>query len=177
MKNRGVNIPKLIVFILLIVGIAGFIYYYRQTSTLRNQMSSASAQISSLQNQLSSADSQIQSLRSQNADLQGIVDLSKSQTLAASKTINQDAGGLSPVATYQANHAGYIIVSGTSTTTNGYIMVRQSFSNYPFNTYRYSFGTSGNLLVPILPGTITISFGNTNFLNGATATLTVVYYY
>ncbi len=155
-----------------------------QVSSLETQLSSTNAQISSLQSQLSSGGSeianlqaQISSLQSQNSNLQSIVNLSQSSTQASSVTVNQAAGQLSLVKSFSASYAGYIVVSGTSTTTNGYIMVTDSFSGYPYNSTTYSFGTGATRIIPLLPGTVSVYFGNTNFSSGATATITVTYYY
>jgi len=78
---------------------------------------------------------------------------------------------------FQADYAGYIVVSGTSTTNSGYISVLDTWPNYPFNGYSYEFGTGTNRTILVMPGTVRVSFGNGNTSNGATATLTVTYYY
>jgi len=147
-----------------------------QLSSGSSQVSNLQAQISSLQNQLDSATAQVTSLQNQNSSLQSIVSLSQSATKANAVTINQSAGASTSIVTFTASYAGYIVVSGTSTTSNGYITVTDSFSNYP-NYPGYVFGTGATRTIPILPGTVTVSFANSNLLNGATATITVTYYY
>ena len=147
-----------------------------QLSSGGSQVSNLQAQISSLQNQLDSATAQVTSLQNQNSSLQSIVSLSQSATKANAVTINQSAGASTSIVTFTASYAGYIVVSGTSTTSNGYITVTDSFSNYP-NYPGYVFGTGATRTIPILPGTVTVSFANSNLLNGATATITVTYYY
>lgn len=144
--------------------------YQSQVSALRIQLSSANSQISSLNDQVSS-------LQSQNSDLQSIVNLSKSNIVAREKTINQSEGQSTSVASFTAQYAGYVVVSGTSTTSNGYLIVTDTFNGYPHNGVRYSFGTGATLTIPILPGTVTVYFANSNVSGGATATLTVTYYY
>jgi len=154
-----------------------------QVSSLEGQLSSANSQVSSLEGQLSSANSQVSSLeeavtslQSQNSNLQNIVNLS--QSLAQDTvTLNQNFGQSSLVATFQADYAGYIVISGTSTALTGYIRVTDSFGGYPYNYYIYPFGTGTRLIIPVLPGTIEVYFGNTNLSGGVTATISVVYYF
>lgn len=141
------------------------------------QSNSSNSQIASLQSQLSSANSQVSSLQSQVSSLQSIVNLSQSKSEAVQTTVNQSRGQVASVVSFSAQYAGYIVVSGTSTTTNGYLQVTDSFSNYPYNSTTYAFGTGAQKTIPVLPGTVTVSFGNTNALNGATATISVTYYY
>ena len=148
-----------------------------QVSSLQNDASTYKSQISTLQSQLSSANAQVSSLQSQNSSLQSIVSLSKSQTLVNQLTLNQGASETSLVVSFQADYAGYIVVSGTSTTNSGYISVLDTWPNYPFNGYSYEFGTGMNRTILVMPGTVRVSFGNGNTSNGATATLTVTYYY
>ncbi len=155
-----------------------------QVSPLQAQLTSANAQVSSLQDQISplqaqfeSANAQIFSLQDQIRNLQSIVNLSQLTTQANSVTISQAAGELSTVVTFTANYAGYIVVSGTSNTSNGYIKVSDSFSAYPYSNYTYLFGTGTTFYIPVLPGTVSVSFGNTNPVNSATATISVVYCY
>jgi len=101
--------------------------------------------------------------------------LQESSLKADEKTINQDRGTRSAIVTFTAEYAGYVVVSGTSTTSNGYIMATSSFPGYPHNDTRYGFGTGATRLIPVLPGTIVVYFGNTNLASGATATITVRY--
>jgi non-ribosomal peptide synthetase component E (peptide arylation enzyme) len=115
----------------------------------------------SLQNQLSIANSQI-------SILQNIVNTEETKTIISNDTINQSAGESTNLATFNAQYIGYVRISGTSSTTNGYIVVNGS---------QYQFGTQNTLTIPILSGYISISFGNTNFINDASATLNIDYVY
>lgn len=150
--------------------------YISQAASLTNQLASANSEVTSLQGQLSSANSQYASLQSRNNDLQSITKLSKSTVVANQRTINQSAGQSSTIVSFNADYAGYIVVSGTSTTSNGTVIVTYSFPNLPA-TSPHTFGTSSTLTIPVLPGTVTVSFNNSNLLNGATATITVTYFY
>jgi len=133
-------------------------------------------------------------LESKNNNLQSIVNLSQSSVEVDSVTVNEGPNAEVQVAAFGVNYAGYIVVSGTSTTSNGYVAVYASFepsvfreANVPFPTAAiatdslpcYSFGTSNQVIIPVLPGGVILYFGNTNPWNGAgaTATITVTYYY
>jgi uncharacterized protein YlxW (UPF0749 family) len=151
--------------------------FQAQISQLENQLSSANSRVSSLTNENSAYKSQVASLLSQNSDLQSIVNLSESSTMANRVTVNQAAGQSSSIVSFLANYAGYVIVSGTSTTTNGYLLVTNSFSGYPYNSTKYAFGTGAARTIPVLPGTVRVYFGNSNLIGGATATISVVYLY
>jgi uncharacterized protein YlxW (UPF0749 family) len=223
-RSKGSRVPFIVTLVLLILGVAGFAWYYfnatgrisdlqnqlsatnstkdslqTQVSTLQSQVSSASSQVSSLQNQVNSANAQIASLQSQLgsgssqvtslqsqlnsanaqiASLQNLLNLNSSSVKASQVTINQSANQTSQVITFNATYAGYIVVSGTSTTSNGYITVTDSFSSYPtFNSgHDNNFGTGAVLTIPVLPGTVTVYFGNANAFTSATATITVTYY-
>lgn len=111
---------------------------------------------------------EITSARAEIVSLQRIVNLQEKQTIINGATINQTAGQTTEIAKFTAQYAGYLTVSGTSTTTNGFVLI---------NSTQYNFGTGTTFHSPILPGDVSIAFGNTNIFNGATATLTVTYIY
>lgn len=158
-KTNRMTMLAGLLLILFFVGAAGTGYYYSQNASLHSQVSSLNSQISSLQSTISSQNE--------------VLALSNSQPEATQVTINQDAGGTSQVASFTAQYAGQVKISGTSTTTAGYLIVSES------NGFKqqYAFGTSNTVYVNIVPGNVTVAFGNTNFGNGATATLTVTYIY
>ena len=221
---KASRVPFIVTLVLLILGVAGFAWYYfdatgknsdlqnqlsdatsskdslqTQVSTLQSQVSSASSQVSSLQNQVNSANTQIASLQSQLgsgssqvaslqsqlnsansqiSSLQNLLNLNSSSVKASQVTVNQSANQMSQVIVFNALYAGYIVVSGTSTTSNGYITVTDTFNSYPtFNSgHDNNFGTGAVLTIPVLPGTVTVYFGNANAFTSATATITVTYY-
>ncbi|PVV83299.1 hypothetical protein [Dehalogenimonas alkenigignens] len=200
-KSTGPSMaPLIITLILLLATAAGFVFYYldasakiadleeqisgtgssntglqSQVSSLQAQLNSANSQVSSLQNQLNSVSSQLNTANTQISGMQSLLNLSVSSVKASQSTINQGAGQATVVVSFTANYAGYVAISGTSNTTLGYVMVTDSFNGYPHNSTRYAFGTGASLLIPVLPGTVTVYFANTNLINGATATLTVTY--
>jgi len=146
-----------------------------QLSSVQSQLQSTVDQVSSLQTQLSSYQSQVLSLQSELSECQSYGKLQEWSLKVEDETINQDNGTKSAIVQFTADYAGYVLVSGTSTTSNGYIMVTSSFSGYPYNDTEYSFGTGTTRLIPVLPGTIRVYFGNHNLVHGATATITVYY--
>ncbi len=149
-----------------------------QVTSLQSQVTSDKSQISSLQGQITSLQNNVSSLQSQNANLQSIVNLQQSSVKLSLATINQGGGAVSPIAAFKADYAGYVTVTGTSTSQTGFLRITDSYGGYPYNDYEQDFVTGKTLLVPVLPGDITISFGNHNdFGLGATATLTVTYVY
>ncbi len=169
-----------------------------QLKTLQNQASSSQSLVTSLQNQLATyksqndslqgkialSDSQITNFQSQIASLQNannelnsILNLSKFSVKANALTIYQNASASSLVASFPADYAGYIVVTGASTTATGYLTVTNSFSGYPYNNYDYYFGANSTVLIPVLPGVVSVYFGNHNVTGPVSATLTVTYYY
>ena len=134
--------------------------------------------LNSANSNLSAANDKVASLQNNVVSLQNIVNLSQSSVELNSFTINQPAGASTAVVTFPANYSGYIVVSGTSTTNNGYAMLEDSNTKYTFNDMKFFFSSGAiNQTVPVLPGNITVYFGNTNPFVGATATLTVTYHY
>ncbi len=166
--------------VVVMVVVAGF--QYNQNSSLSNKVSNLQTQTSNLQSQVSDLQSQTSSLQSQVSSLQATVNtdqsllsLSVATTEANQATINQAAGQTTTITSFAAIYAGYIQITGTSTTTNGFIQVTDSFY-VGGNPTNYQFGTGATFNVAVLPGTVTVSFGNTNFSSGASATITVIYY-
>jgi hypothetical protein len=142
----------------------------------KSQIVSLQSQVSSYQNQATSYQNQVTTLQSQNNDLQNIVNLAAYAVEASSVPISQAAGQMSPVTSFTVNYAGYIVVSGSSSSGSGYVRVTDTYSSYPYNSYNYSFSTGGSVFVPVLPGTITVYYGN-NDAAAVTATISVMYYY
>jgi len=149
-----------------------------QISTLQSQVSSLSSDKQSLQSQLSSANSQISSLQSQNTNLQSIVSLSQSSIKANSVTITPTDGPYSRVVSFLADYAGYLYISGTTTATNGWLQVTDSYPGFisagKLTGFDTTFSYSG---IPVLPGTINVYFGNFGSQSDWTTTITVTYYY
>ena len=120
--------------------------------------------------------SAISSLSSLNSQLKLALNLKNYVVEASNIVIKQGAMQTSPVVSFNAEYAGYVIINGTSTASSGYIQLFDSYPGYPAIP-NPSFGSgTASVLIPILPGNVSIYFGNSNFFNGASATISVYYY-
>jgi hypothetical protein len=130
-----------------------------------------------LQSQINSSNSQRTSLQSQVTNYQNIANLSLNNSIIGSQTISQNAGEVTSVASFTATYAGYLTISGTCTSATGYIRVTDSYGSYPYDSYNYAFGGGTTLVIPVLPGTAVIYFGNTDASGTLSATLSATLYY
>ncbi len=136
-----------------------------QTASLQTQLNTANAQITSLQNQVASLTSQLQSLQTSSTGV--------SNQLVSSMTITQIHGAQSIVTSFTADTAGYLEISGYSTSSTGYIKVSYgdgTFDNYAFTAVNNTFS------IPVNPGPIVLCFGNSNASGTVTATFTSIVY-
>ncbi|MFP3242744.1 MAG: hypothetical protein RXO53_06860 [Caldisphaera sp.] len=109
--------------------------------------------------------------------LLSIVNLENSTTLANDQTVNEPAGQNSSLS-YYISYAGYVEVEVlSSTTSNTYVEVSGAYNGGSYSSGEISVGTGGTVLFPVLPGTVTITIGNTNVFSGATQTVTILYVY
>ena len=149
-----------------------------QSTASQTQLQQAKAQIASVQSQLDSANSALSSSQSQVASLQAITNLSSSTEVLSSSLVTANYAATT-IASFKVGYAGYVSVSGYSTSDSAFIMLADSFSGYPYysNNYHYRFGrTQTTWIIPVLPGTVTIYFyGTTAAVE--TATVSVTYYY
>jgi len=135
-----------------------------QYSSLQSQYSSLQSQYSSLNSQYSSLQSQYSSLNSQYSYLQSIVSLSQTETFVNSQTISQPAGSYTYY-TFNINYAGYITVDVlSSTTSNTWVdIVGYSSNGISYSSGQIPVGSSGTVSYPVLPGTVQVKIGNSNF--------------
>jgi hypothetical protein len=108
--------------------------------------------------------------------LQSIVNLNQQETILNQYTTSQGANTHTIIASVQASYAGYVHISLTSTTSNAYVIVEYWYQGRLFS-FQKTLGTSGEAYFCILPASVAIYAGNTNFANGATYTITATYYY
>jgi hypothetical protein len=121
-------------------------------------------------NEIAGKDSQI-------TNLQSIVDLQKQEVVVNQYSINQGAGQSSVVVARSYPYSGYLRISSTSTTSNAYVNLQYWFGGKLYS-FSQTVGTSGEVLFAILrTDSATVYVGNTNWLNGATETVTITYYY
>ena len=120
---------------------------------------------------------QITSLQNQISDLTSIVNLAKSTVWVNNQIVNQPHNSYT-FWTFSASYAGYVSVNvQTSTTDKTYVQVIYSSHGVSYNN-QIGVGTGGKVVFPILPSSsIEIRVGNTNWISGATETVTITYYY
>jgi septal ring factor EnvC (AmiA/AmiB activator) len=152
-----------------------------QISSISNQISSINSQLATLSSSLSSLTTSLTDLQSTVASLSTEVDnltstswYSHSTTLASSQSLSQGYGEQTLFATFFANYAGYLYISGTSTSSTSYITVKNTTSG---TLNSYTFGTGTTVSAPIQAGAIEIYFGNSASSGSVTAVLSVVYTY
>jgi len=130
-----------------------------------------------LESELSNAGASSSALQSELSSYQAIVNLQDSETLVSSQTVSQPAGYY----TYwheSLNYPGYIeIIVSSSTTTKTYAEVSWTADGVNYSN-SVTVGTSGTAYFPVLPSSdVVFGVGNNNVFNGATETVTIVYYY
>ena len=95
--------------------------------------------------------------------------------LFSSQTISQAFGTQTLLYALTTPYSGFISISGTSSSTTGYIRVTNNTTG--FTTY-YVFGTGNNVNVTVNAGQrYTLYFGNSDTLGTITATLSAIYFY
>jgi hypothetical protein len=168
---------------MIIATIGAIAYYSPIVSSQQDQIGNLQTQVSRLTNQNTNQYAQLQSevssLQSQLSDANGINGLHMSTTWLSLATVNQNVGS-AVYYQYTADYAGYITVNvQTSTTSNQYVQATWTSQNYRVDySNKITVGNSGTAMFPVLPSAdIRIYIGNTNLLNGATATVTITYTY
>ncbi len=142
-----------------------------QISRLQSQHSTDATQISTLQNQSSSYQSQITSLQSQISSLQSQISSGRSYqtTLFSSQTISQGPYVQTLVYTFTPTYSGISYISGTSSSSTGYISVTNTTTGA---SNPYTFGTGTTISAPLIAGNnYSIYFGNHDSVGTITATL------
>jgi hypothetical protein len=166
---------------MVIVVIGTIAYYSPIVSSQQDQISSLQNQVNQLNSQSGSqyqqSQSEISSLQSQLSDANGINGLHESTIWLNDATVNQDVGaGIYYV--YTATYAGYVTVNvQSSTTSNQYVQVTWTSNGVNYSN-KITVGNIGTAVFPVLPSAnVKIIIGNSNLLNGATATVTITYIY
>jgi TolA-binding protein len=129
-----------------------------EKALLQRQITQASTTITNLQAQLYEANAKI-------AGLQRIPNVGEKETIAKDFIILQNANAKTLVASYQAVRSGYLFITGYASTTQGYIQV---------NDTQYPVSTGISLQIPVVPGELSVYYGNVNFMNSITGTITTV---
>jgi hypothetical protein len=148
-----------------------------QVSSAQSSLTSASSQVTTLSDQLTEANSRITDLTNQVTSLQSVTALSRTMTVASAFTLSQSPAQETTAGYFNPTYPGYILVTGYSSSTSGYIRVTDSFTGYPYTSTQLSFGTGNYLYIPVLPGTVIVYFGNTETTSTVTASINITYYY
>jgi len=152
-----------------------------QILALTNQLNQLQAWLAEnktlLRQQIQQLQNTITNLQSQINDLNDIVNLAKSTVWVDSQTVSQPANSYA-YWRFSAIYAGYVSVYvQTSTTTNTYVRVIYSSHGVNYDN-QIGVGTGRTVVFPVLPSsTIEIRVGNSNWLDGATETVTITLYY
>jgi len=109
-------------------------------------------------------------------ELLAIANLQKSQLILDEKTIPQGAGARTLVETFTASYSGYVTVSITSSTSNAYVDIEFYFKGQFFK-FGKTLGTSGSSVFCVLPATVSIYVGNSNWFDPATHIVSATYWY
>lgn len=132
--------------------------YASEKALLEKQLSQATLTNTNLQGQLFDANAKI-------AGLQRIPNVTEKQPIAKDFIILQNANTKTLIATHKAERAGYLYINGYASTTLGYVLVNDT-------EYRVSTGIA--LQIPVVPGEVSVYYGNSNFMNSITGTITLV---
>jgi len=129
-----------------------------ENAILQRQLTQANASITSLQSQLYDANAKI-------AGLQRIPNVTEKQVITKDQIILQNANVKTEIANFKADHAGYLYINGYTSTTQGYVQV---------NDTQYMVSTGIALQIPVVPGEVMAYYGNNNFMNSVTGTITSI---
>jgi uncharacterized protein YlxW (UPF0749 family) len=154
-----------------------------QVASLSAQLNSTNAQITAVQSQdssfatqMSALLSQVTTLTSQVTTLQTTVNSlgSASTTLFLGQAVSQGANTYSGVYSYTPTYSGYLTISGSSSSTTGYILLVNSTTG---GSATYPFGTGTTIMAGLTSGySYGIYFGNYDSSGTITASLTGTYH-
>lgn len=150
-----------------------------------NQLLSLNMQISSLQTDLDQSNATIQNLQqgiqSLNAQIQytqNLLLLNASTSLFTGLPVSQNASTDTIAFLDSVIYAGYIVVSGESTSATTYVQLRFASFGVDYDQ-NVTLAESGTARFPVLPGEIELRVGNTDTYSGdfINATISASYYY
>jgi prefoldin subunit 5 len=143
-----------------------------QLSSISSQLSNLSSTTTSLQNALTSLENTVDLLVEQVNELTAAA--TNPVILFSSRFVSQTFGTQTLLYTFTPTYNGYIYISGTSSSTTGYIRA----TNNTTSTYTdYAFGTGATISAAVIGGyNYSIRFGNSEASGTVTATLSAIYY-
>ena len=132
--------------------------YSVEKALLQKQITQANTTVNNLQSQLFDANAKLTSL-------QRIPNVTEKQVITKDQIILQNANTKTLVGNFKTERAGYLYITGYASTTQGYVLV---------NDEQYLVSTGVALQVPVVPGQISVFYGNVNYMNSVTGTITSV---
>jgi hypothetical protein len=109
-------------------------------------------------------------------DLVAIANLQKQEAFRSNFPVSQGANQITPVIFLQFTYAGYLHIISTATSNKAYIKVDYWFQGKLYES-RYNVGTSGDIIVAVLPSySAAVYVGNTDS-QGVTHTVSITYHY
>jgi cell division protein FtsL len=142
-----------------------------QLAALQSEHLTDQTTISSLNSQIASDESQITTLNMQISNLESLLSLSVTTVEAYKMTVSATPGHPATVASFNAQYSGYVLIDFS--TTSGDLNVTNTPSNsnlLPFSDFPIP---AGSFYIPILPGTVDITFYTTSV--SATGTVNATY--
>jgi len=176
------------VVIILGMGVLFFAYYSLQTnqiSSLQSQVSNLNTQVQNLQGENNALQSSVNNAQNQPNPLQPIVNLQESTIEANSVPVNTKCATV--VTSFSAQYAGYLLVTGTTSTSSSYLILVEFFHPYidgqNLTNVVYELASGSNtVIIPVTDGFVNLLFTNHPFGNNcgsqtASGTFSVQYYY
>jgi len=144
-------VPGLLgVLIIAIAGVAAF--QYTQTSSLSNQVSNLQSQVNTLQNQTSHLQTTVN-------NYQSLLNLTVTTTWVNSQSFAVANGKTIQLGNFTAGYAGYIhVVAALNQTNCCDLKMTDSFFVGGLPSYYFFQGMQSTTDIPVLPGTIGLSF-------------------
>lgn len=150
-----------------------------QLSALQNEQSQSSSQTSSLNStvaslraQIAFQNSTIAAFQNETAALQNITSMDNTTIEVDSKQFNQTPSTNTTLAGFYAPYAGYLSISGTTNTTYARITVYDAGVT---QQSAFNFTSGSTYIIPVIPGTVTVSMYNQNSTLNLASTMTVEY--
>jgi hypothetical protein len=162
-NNNNITIALGILCIILAVGLIAAVANYSgqsNTSDLESQVASLQNQVNSLNSIVSDYETQIDSLTYYNDYYARIIALEEYAIVIDNITYQQDTDEITVLYDDEVYYAGYMEIQAESTSDTTYLQVSYTYGNVDFDQ-TFNIGNKNTVYFPVLPGTITITLGNT----------------
>jgi type II secretory pathway pseudopilin PulG len=162
-QNSNITIVLGILCIILAAGLIVAVANYSgqsNTSDLESQVTSLQNQINSLNNKISDYETQIDDLTYYNDYYASVIALEEYAVLIDNITYQQNTDEVTILYDDEVHYAGYMEIQAETTSDTTYLQVSYTYGNVDFDQ-TFNIGNQGTVYFPVLPGTITITLGNT----------------